>query len=171
MSLLAAVRHVIAMIAFLATLFVGFALVLDMGRWTQEAVGFAMIFTMLIGPVALAALALDAAFFRTNLGFLALNVNYSPLRMRWLATAVYAVLGIAPFVCCRLGFIRPSSSWIMYSPIWIAMLVHRGIMAWPASTRRTPPHKDRSVARCRDIPAFPPARGGHAGYSYRGGIS
>jgi hypothetical protein len=31
MSLLAAVRHIIAMIAFLATLFVGLALVLDMG--------------------------------------------------------------------------------------------------------------------------------------------
>jgi hypothetical protein len=147
MSVLAAVRHIIAMIAFLATLFVGLALVLDMGRWTPEAVGFAMIFMIFIGPLALAALALDAAFFRTNLGFLALNMNYSLLRFRLLATAVYAVLGIAPLVCCRLGFIRPSSSWILHSPIWIALLVHRGIMAWPASTRRTPPHKDRSVAR------------------------
>jgi hypothetical protein len=135
MSLQAAVRHTIAMIALGATLFVGFGLALGAPPWTPEIFGFATIFTVLIGPLALIALALDAAFFQTDRGFVALNVAYSFKRIRLIAPLAFAILGFGPIVGYGLGQVQRSSGWLLHAPIWIAVLVHRAVMAWPRRMR------------------------------------
>jgi hypothetical protein len=64
-----------------------------------------------LGPLALGILALDYIVFRTR-------------TWSWIVIALGAMV---PWACYRGGITRPSSSWLMVTPILFGLLVHRGL--------------------------------------------
>jgi hypothetical protein len=130
MSLLLLVfRHTFAMIAFIATFFVTFFLVMG-PRWGYVyEMGPALGISLLVLPVAFLLLALDYAFFRTNAGFKALGLNYHfPTVVKVLAPLLFAVMGFLPYVLFHFGITGRTNWWLFHSPLWISVLVHRVIM-------------------------------------------
>jgi hypothetical protein len=140
MSMLSVLRQVIAISAFVITLLVGINLVIAHGSRHPEAIGFTLLFTIIVAPFAFIALALDCRYLQTKRDS-GTGVD-SASRMRLLAPIAFAVMAIAPFVAWHLHLILANSWWLIFSPMWIALLVHRAIMSatgnwflarWPRS--------------------------------------
>ncbi len=110
--------HSVALFAFAVAFVVCTAFPLDLGSHPKgllspEIIGFTIGLVLVEGIPALVILAFDYVLLRGRL-------------WTWTSIAL-AVVAIAPWIFYRAGAIPPASSWLAATPLWIALLVHRGL--------------------------------------------